>query len=312
MKLKFTALHLLAALLLSLGLLSAKSGHSYQAETSQPDSSTIKFKVRFIHEIAKIAHDELGFQTDSSFYKQWQENDNYYFYIYCSYPDSISNPLNAAYDYIGTDEKKSQERKLYYDSLGYQTLVYKTAGTSAGRLNKQLISYPYETIAFIVLHEAFHQHALSTGRQLPYEMEEAACDVLGNYLTQMLEKRFTQYSKKQSKNLVKLHEDLYAAINKYDSLITMMKGNVPQGLYTFCYDDIQALLKKGSNFQRDRFSYPVNNAFFVRYRFYAANYFLLKNLYLKLNDPKKFMEVMTNLSKDVEESKKMIRKKIKG
>ena len=286
--------------------------NSVQTNFQQPktDSAELKFKIAFINEIAKIVHDEIGYKTESSFYKKWQENDNYYFYIYCSYADSIVNPMEGPYHYVGTDEAEANKIKLKYDSTGYQTMLYKTAATSAAKLNKQLLSYPYETICFIVLHEAFHQHALATGRKLPYEMEEAACDVLGNYVTQILDKRFQQYSKKQAKNVLTLHENLYATINKYDSLVTSMKGNIPQSLYTFCYADIQKLLKKGSNFQRDRFSYPINNAYFVRYRSYASNYFLLKKLYLKLNDPKKFIDFMSNLSTDVKEAKKMVREKI--
>ncbi|MEW6468608.1 MAG: hypothetical protein AB1458_06770 [Bacteroidota bacterium] len=275
------------------------------------DSAGIKFKVQFIHQLGQIARDELGFKIDSNFYKSWQEKDDYYYYIYCSSPDSICNVLKSPYEYLGTDEEKAKKKKQHYDSLNYQVMVYKTAGTSAARLNKALLSYPYETISFIVFHEAFHQHASATGRKLPYEMEEAACDILGNYITQMLEKRFSQYSRKEAKNLVSLHENLYATINKYDSMICMTKGNVPTGLYTFCYDDIQKLLKKSSQFQQDRFSYPVNNAYFVRYRYYASNYFLLKKLYVKYNDPKKFVDVMTNLSKEEPEARKILENKIK-
>lgn len=57
---------------------------------------------------------------------------------------------------------------------------------------------------------------------------------------------------------------------------------------------------------KDRYDYKVNNAYLLRNIYYAENYFLMKQLYLKINDLQKFIAFTTALPNDLSAAKELI------
>ncbi|MGB3465900.1 MAG: hypothetical protein WBA74_11545, partial [Cyclobacteriaceae bacterium] len=120
-----------------------------------------------------------------------------------------SLPFQTFYD----DILKAQAYRKLAKEQGYQTLIYKTAGVSASRLNNRLLSYNRESIAFIAMHEATHRHIRFCTR-IPYELEEAACDVIGNYGTLEFMNTSDALSHEMMREQTQLHEKLHKTLNE--------------------------------------------------------------------------------------------------
>ncbi len=260
-------------------------------------TATQKNNIQLIRAIEKYAHTTLGFKLKPQFYTKWETNDSMTAYVYISKADSIKPPKGiSTYLFFGTDYVKADSAKQHYDSLGYHTIIYKTAGNSACKLSSRLLAYPPHALAFICFHELFHRHRQATKSKLLYSFEEATCDVMGNYATiQFLEAYSQSYPEfipyiDSAKVQANVNEQFYQyLLNQTKINQTPSKNSLP------IIDSLPNIKKQFNIFQQDRFDYPINNAFKLRTLFYAKYYFDIKTIYLNKKSLKKVLKYITKL-----------------
>lgn len=243
----------------------------------------------------------LGVTLNDSFYSEWKEG--YQHYLYVSENSSIKRPANEPYfRFFGSDIQKAKEAQQELIEKGFHTLLYRTAATSAAKLFSPLATYPPQCLSFIAFHEAHHLHRKAGERKaIPYSFEEAAGDVLGNYASIAFAKQFPNLvDSKSVHHQIKINEKLYKKINLTRKKID--EGKDATKAYKKLENYISRLLKNEDNFKKDRFLYPINNAFFIRYGYYTANYFLLKKLYHHAQSPIKFLAYLDTLPEAEKES----------
>jgi len=252
----------------------------------------------------------LGMELGSQFYTHWEESDGFLHYLYVSKKDKVSVPDGIEeFFYFGTDAKAARVAASDFQLKGYHTLVYRTAGTSATLLNKMLMSYPMNAIALIVFHEALHVHLRLIKKDIPLSLEEAAADVLAKYLSKDYQKFDDKIRRRSLKRTIKIMERIYKTIN---SSIEDLSERQHQQKWIFnrCYKRIKRALRKANVYQKTRFSYPINNAFFVRNSYYCQYYFELEKVYKRLDkSPSDFIKFVSELPNDLDNALAIIRNK---
>jgi hypothetical protein len=254
--------------------------------------------------ILKFIDRDLNLLVPASFYRDTMKEKTMYHYLYISYPDTIAAPAwFGSFKYLGTDSVKAYQLEKQYADSGYHTMVYKTAGTSAAMLNSRLLMYPNEGFSHIVFHESIHNHLRQSKKKIPYEYEEALCDIVGVYGSELFYEKH-KLKKTDFNEYKHALENIYAAFNTCAQKINNKKGN-PQTAYKNCAYKIKQRFKAAVPYIDDRFNYKVNNAYLFRVKSYGANYFKIKKLYAKLKqDIKKTIEFMGNLPADLQDANK--------
>ncbi len=298
-----------ASSFLIIGIIFISTFQSFQAKANT-ELEDYSLQLSLIADIKKYCSDELGLRLGTHFYTEWEAEDGLLHYVYVSKSNEIAVPagLNEYY-YYGTNRKHAVRAAAQFTAKGYHTLVYQTAGTSATLLNKALMSYSMEAIAVIVFHEALHVHLRSMNRTIPLSIEEAAADVLAKRVTVEYLKNQKLIQKKPLKNILKTMEKIYKTINTSQTKIQDFSEQ-SNSIYKTCDKKIKRALKKGDNYQKTRFTYPINNAYFVRNSYYSEYYFTLDKLYGKLNSTKGFIQFMSDLPNNLDVSLLLIESKL--
>lgn len=251
--------------------------------------------LELVNQVKKIAIKEFGLIPGKDAYTKWEKGAGLYNYLYVSRVDAIAPPKGFKnFKAFGTNEEKALKAKQEYDEQGFQTMLYKTAGTSSARLNKGLMSYRPESICFIVLHECVHRHLRKSGIRIPYVMEEALCDLYANEGTITIAKKGKSILNFQtSEHQRKTNERLYSMINRGLNYFTKHDVEGNRILLDGMQSELREILPEADSFQNQRFNYEISTAYLMRNRSYAQHYFLLKRLYKKqgnFQDTMKFLE----------------------
>jgi len=269
--------------------------------------SKYALQLQLLAALKKFAVSHFLLNTDDDFFTKWSELEKMRLFLYVSRADRIESPEGfGMYKGFDMDEETALQEKKKYDALGYHTLLYRTAGTSSALITERLFSYPPECICFIVFHESFHVHLAQSGCHVNYMLEEATGDVIGNYGALAFSENNGLVNRKDAQNQITLNEHLYHFINKTVEKINKAQPHDFPHIYAGCNARISSLLKYGTAFQQDRFGYEVNNAYLLRNRYYAENYFIIRSLFIKMQSMAKFVRFMTDLPPEIEQAKRLI------
>lgn len=256
----------------------------------------------FVEELKKFAFKEIGVELTGDLYTQWVKEEKPYIYLYVSLPDKVQQPveLTSPFIFFGADEIAANEKALELQLSGYHTFCYKTYANSSARLSTRLLSYPREAISFIVFHEFIHNYIEQQFVKIPYEFNEALCDVVGNYGTLKYSQSTQNVNLMATENQIRTNEKIYMCLNTIILKLNKnsYKVNNPKkvlALNESCNKIIHDILKKCNAFQKDRFDFTVNNAYLLKNEYYCKNYFLLKKVLLKQKSIKDFLELMKTL-----------------
>jgi hypothetical protein len=244
-----------------------------------------------IDAVKKFIVSESQFKLGKRFYTRWSKTNKPYINLYISSSDKVESPINVTYTGFGTNEEAAHEQAAKHEALGHHAFVYKTYATSSAELNERFLSYPEEAKYFIILHEFIHHFMSDLRSRIPYDFEEAIGDVVGNYgaiefMQQLDDANLKSIHKQKLRN-----ERLYKVINKTTEVINRKPGKANE-LNLKCQKRIERVLAHGDQFQKDRFGYPVNNAYLLKNRFYSENYFALRKLYKKTGTLKDFLDII--------------------
>lgn len=228
-----------------------------------------------------------------SFYTNWADTATRMFlFVYVSPTDSIQSALDAPFKYFDNEDSASAFI-AEQQALGFETLLYKTAGASSALLNNTLLSYPPEAIAFIVFHEAAHQHIRSRDSLIAYDYEEALCDVIANTLCKEFSLKTKLIVLSKTKLQQRIFERCYRLLNKQIA-IRHSTDKSRKKLREQCSRKIAMMVNNGNQFHKDRMLYSVNNAYLLRLRSYSLHYFTIKRYLQQLNNIDKTIEILLN------------------
>lgn len=283
--------------LLLIAFVNTKAQQSYEILRDSND-------IRAIERARIFAADSLKLNVGKNFYA-WEIDSltgyikaktvkKMYCYVYAWDVKNNKSPLDGAFQYFGTDEKKAKKFRRKMRRTGYETMLYKTAGTSAAEITSRMLDYSPSSIRFIILHESVHRHRGNNNLPLPYVFEEALCDLVANmYLPDGdTETDFTKPAK-----IVMTNGKVGELINKAASGEMSLKE---------CNKQMRKALKGADMFQRDRYNYKVNRAYLERYSSYCRHYVLLQKVFLKMKDRQKFFDTVFNLKGTEEEIVKQL------
>jgi predicted aminopeptidase len=238
-------------------------------------------QIQLIDSLRNFITKDLKLNIADSFYMKWKNTgeDKMYNYVYASFNDSIKTAHEKEKDFwFYTIEDSAVAKINQLKAKGYHTLLYKTAGTSDAQLNHKLLSYPDEAIAFIVFHEATHQHIRSQKNLVPYIFEEALCDAFANKACLAFAQKTNLLNIKDALKQQRIFEKLYAFLNKQKFVIEKEGIKQQEKVFNSSTSKIKSTTRKANQFQKDRMIYEVNNAYFVRIIPYTLHYFEVKDM----------------------------------
>jgi len=269
-----------------------KSGLGALAATAVPEllfaagSNSNSPKLKLLEEMSIFMSDQLKMNLARNFYKKWTDDGfQWHYVIYFSESHKICPAVyDRGYGFVHKNEVKETVEK--FSPSGFHSMVYKTVGTARAQLSNRLLSYAPADLAFVAFHEGMHQHFRRRRRnQLPpLEMEEAASDVLGNYgalqFLQLHRKDFAP-AKEQA---IMYKEKLAEIINRFYWKVNERLPDKKTGhLYLRCQREIRNTIQTDQLFNLDRYLYPVNNAYLLRFSRYCLCYFILKEMLIEYN-----------------------------
>jgi hypothetical protein len=237
-------------------------------------------KLQFINTLKPFIKNELGLSITDNFYSEWEKyDDSIYLYLYVSEPDRVQVPADMPAFYgFNSDVKGLDSLNKIMKHNCYQTFVYKTAGRSNVKLNRTLVSYPLEAIAFIVIHEAVHNHLANTNTHFKYEYIEALCDAVAVYGTNLFTSRYGLINAQALYLQNSTFERLYESFNEVTATINGPQPNHAYYLTLYGNAKVKSLATDGNAFVQQRMLYPFNNAYLVRNISYARHYFEIKEM----------------------------------
>lgn len=230
-------------------------------------------------------------------YTLWVQGGKPLVYVFVSRADSVLEPAENGLYYTDTGLSRARQIARRCDSLGYHTFCYKTYFNSLALLSGHMLSYEPEAIIFGVMHELSHNYFRKDYISLPYRIEEAACDIIGNYGA-------LEYARESgiidTLAVIRQAEVTEALYRQFNIMIADINRNTAQAaLYHQAGSKLLDSMRTSFNsFQKDCFSHPFNNAYLVKQENYCKYYFLLKEVYMKKRSYKAFIEVLRNVPVD--------------
>lgn len=267
---------------------------SYAVSVCPPADSS---RYAVLDQLRRFIRDELQLDIGDAFYTSWGEGTRYS-YVYVSRTDSLLPPAGISkFMYVGEDSLRADSMAREYAAVGFHTLHYRTAGTSAAKLNPTLWNYPIEAFVFIILHEAVHVHIRRTAQPVPYACEEALCDATADYYTPL----FLQGNRQHYRAALRqrhVFEQVYALLNRaesdfyrsVDASVALRRAGIK----------LRHWVKNGNAFQRDRYTYPLNNAYLMRNHSYAAEFFFFRDQLKCYTTPAAILPHITSAGSEAE------------
>jgi len=241
----------------------------------------------FIDSTKKFANKEFGVELSSDLYTKWAQTNNSEILLFVSLPYRVQKPTNVGI----LDESKS--KKEQYEKKGFITFEYEFYCDASTLLKERFLSFSFESISFIMFHELLHNYIIQEKINIPYELNEAACDVIGNYCTL----KYINYNKRLQKDkvnkMIEVNEKTYEIMNKYIFRINQGSEDVDE-LCDQCNTELYPLSRTYDDFQKIRFYRAVNTAYLLKNSNYCVNYFLLKKVLLKAKNIKEFLKILRN------------------
>ncbi len=237
-------------------------------------------KLRMVDSLCAFIRNEYGLHIPNDFYQKFDSRtDSMYLYLYVSRKERVepADPTHP-YTWYFEHEDSANAKSTELQAKGFETLLYKTAGNSAGRLNEKLLSYPAEAIAFIVLHEAVHVEVRSRNYANFYNYEEALCDAFANRAAIAFAEQTGLLNKQALIKQQQVFEEAYRLVNNIRFFVDDAAPAEKPGLFQKCSQTLASLTANANQFQKDRLLYPVNHAYFLRMECYAEHYFEMQEM----------------------------------
>lgn len=239
-----------------------------------------KAALKLIREAEAFAIKHWGVRLKRKFYKKWLKQEAQLTYVYASRKDSILLGRDEpSFRFFGVDTVKAKVKAQELEAVGYDTMIYKTSGTSATLLTHHLLNYPQEAILYIVFHEMAHVHRDVSQTKVPYPAEESLGEFLGNYGSMNFVKQNHPELLPAVLKQKNIQEQLYQLLSSTEREIQGIDASLKAVKYAQVQTKLNDLLKEGNVFQQERYSYPANHAYILRNRYYYLWYEEFKQIH---------------------------------
>lgn len=259
----------------------------------------------FMDSIRAFAFEETGIIIHKEFYRTASEDSTPYLYGYLSKKNKVERPeeFPKAFYSFGSNFEEAALKEKEAGKAGFDFFLYKTFGNSASQLNPGFCEYPDEAKSFIALHEFVHNWVDQENLSLPYPINEALGDLIGNQLTVLFFKTKKPFGLKEAILQVKLIETLGEEINHSREKINRRPGKREKTMLEFLAK-INPWMEKANAFVRYRYAFAPSNGYFLKNSYYTRYYFLLKKVYEKTSTLKSFFDIIREMpleERDAEE-----------
>ncbi len=249
----------------------------------------------FIAGVKDYVFKEMNIVLDGTFYTHRDTSDQPLYYLYVSLKNKVEIPFGYNRKYATFNSKYDANIvATYRQNMGYATFLYLAYASSSTLLNKRLLSYRRESVTMIVFHELMHNYIEQFKLDIPYDFNEAAADILGNYGAKKYAADSHEINLKTVKKQLRLNENIYQCMNHCIAEISLHPDQT-NTLTAACQQKIRKLLKHGDLFQHDRFDFDINTATLLKNSYYSKNYFLLKRVFLKQKSIAAFLDIIKSL-----------------
>jgi hypothetical protein len=275
--------------------------------TILPDAFSLpsleKENLKLIRELEDFADNELGLNLKRKFYRKWQKKEQQLTYVYTSRPDSIILPKDSGpFKYFGTDTLAARIHAIKSEEEGLDAMVYNTSGTSATLLTHHLLNYPKEAIIFIVLHEMAHVHRDKSALKIPYPAEESFGEFLGNHASLKFGEKYYPELIPAIKKQRRIQEKIYQLLAEAETQVQGISKAEKDTRYQAISAALKVILLEANVFQKERYNYPVNNAYILRNKFYYQWYEKFKDIYLSGKSLKEMTLFYSSLPENASET----------
>lgn len=203
-----------------------------------PVENRYAHQLQLIDSLRDFIKNDLKINIPEHFYTDWNKSrDSMYTFLIVSKNDKIEGPIGMQHYWsFFKSEDSAIEMSKEMKQKGYQTMVYKTAGMANARLSPKLLSYPDEAIAFIVLHEATHDHVRSGSGDLhyPYEYEECLCDAVANKACLIFARKTKMLNEPAVLKQQHIFESLFRYLNKERIAVDSASGKEKLKIFNTC------------------------------------------------------------------------------
>ena len=210
--------------------------------------------------------------------------------------NKVKNALPNSFIYCGNDSVRSNDKCSEFKQKGYSTFNYKTFGTSETLITENLISFPPESAVFVVFHELTHNYISDNQMKIPYQLNEAVCEVLGIYFrNDYFNKNGNEPAKEKCKKDMIALQEIYKTIN--NSIININSDSERcDAICLAAQKDIFNITTDLDIFFKGRFNYEINTAYFLKSQNYSKYYFDVEKIYLENPDFNKFITEIKKLA----------------
>lgn len=253
-------------------------------------------KIKLIKTISDFAKDQMGLVSSFEPWKLFNETEKYC--LYASKKNLVESPkgfgfsngkITRPYELFGTDIKEAKKRESELKRNGFDTLLYSAKATRGG-LSKDVLKYSPEIISKLVLHESFHNYINENKIKIAYDFEESFAELFEFLGTIEFSKK---YGCLDIQRLIKIENE-----------IENVSKLVIEGLNSFneikdkekYFKNFRKKLDKiiWTHYQRQRFNYEINGAFFIRYKDYYQRYLEIKEKSKNFKSPKDLAKTFIN------------------
>jgi hypothetical protein len=225
--------------------------------------------IALVNAVSEFIKNEYQIDLGSGYYSNVPDTITGYYYLYVSRADSITPAeITKSFYFFHKDSAGAADAEVKWKESGYHTLLYRTAGNSATRLNTRMLSYSPEAVVFIAFHEAFHLIFAKQNPQIPYYLNEAACDWFGISAGRDFAAKTSMVDYHKYDLLMDVLWQIALFRNAYEDSIRQ-RFISPGQAFTSLENRISPLLSLDILYLRDRYAYQVNNAYFLRTGYYC-------------------------------------------
>lgn len=250
-------------------------------------------KRKLIKDGIKLAREELSLQFKESELKIVRNN---YYTVYASMKKSLHSALyEEDYPDACKDFKThffASRFQKFLDKNYFDTLLYKVHASNPRGLSKHLLNFSPEEIIPVLFHEIFHSCMRKISPRHTIYGEESFAEAFSYFLGI----EFSKLDNRLNTDLLIESEYAFENISLFirQCVDEVEKGKVNDKFYRDSERICRKIMTNLDDYQKQRFDYPFNNAFLLRYKKYCYDYYTNKQQVYKFK-PKDISKFINSL-----------------
>lgn len=279
---------------------------------TEPKPIVLDINTSFISILQDFFSKETEFELNGNFFKEYKADEDIDYYLVVSFADKVKSPffkdlsasdsllpeyrciIDVPYKNCGNNPEYVRKETIKYNKRGYHTLCFQAFFTSASYLNDVFSDLSEEEIALIVFHELMHNYINQKNLKIPYQFNEAICDVAGYYFSLRYAEKKGRINTDCIVKNIEMAEIIYENINETIYKINNTQGNI-DSLHSMCNNKNDTILNAACSLFQYRYGGTVNNAYLLMINSYSRYYFAIKDVFMNSDSIGSFMRIVNEL-----------------